>query len=92
MVGLLVVLAPDGVAGPVLQILDPPVPPGVGGDLGRGQVGAAGGHEHDLFAERLSGQAGDVAADEGQAGGVRQAGARPGRGVGVGGPGGLGRL
>lgn len=86
--GLLVVLAPDGVAGPVLQIRDPPVPPGVGGDLGRGQVGAAGGHEHDLLAERLYGRVGDVAADDRQAGGVRQADARPGRGVGVGGPGG----
>jgi hypothetical protein len=58
----------------------------VGGDLGRGQAGAPGGHEHDLLAERLSGQVGDVAADDRQAGGVRQADARPDRGADVGGP------
>jgi hypothetical protein len=51
-------------------------------------TGAAGGHEYDLLAERLSGQVGDVAADDRQAGGVRQVDARPGRGVGVGSPGG----
>ena len=38
-VGLLVVFVPDGVAGPVLEIVDPPVPPGVAGDLGCTQVG-----------------------------------------------------
>lgn len=83
-VGLVIVLAPDGVAGSVDEVLDSPVLPGVCGDLVRRQVCSAGDHECDLLAEWLSGQVGDVPADEGEPGRIRQAEFFPG----IGGPGG----
>lgn len=56
--GLVVIFVPDGVTGPVFEVLDSPVSAGAGGDVGGGEGGATGEDEGDFFAEGLSGQVG----------------------------------